>query len=133
MTVGLFIAGKSGYVRITDTTDWALAKWRYKPRAKILPRNTFIANGKDTSISGFVGADVTLEGPYDVGMPAPLVVGHTYAVFLGIDEDTPAEFTLTVRVADMDISNDAEDGPMWVVSAVSHGDFEPTVPQEQAP
>lgn len=132
MAVGTFIAGKSGYVYIDDVTAWALAKWRYKPRAKILPRNTFKANGKDVNIAGFVGADVTLEGPYDVGMPAPLEVGNTYTVYLGIDASTPAEFTLTVRIADVDISNDAEDGPMWVVSAQSTGDFEPTVPQEQA-
>jgi hypothetical protein len=125
-----FIAGKYGYVKIgVDVVGWAFSSWDYHPRCKILPKNTFIAGGYDDNIGGFIGADVRLEGPQDMDQTAPLIVGDVYVLHLGITETGPIEFTLSVRIADIEASNNAEDEPTWVVSAVSKGAFNPAIPQ----
>lgn len=127
-----FIAGKVGYVTIDEEggTEWAFSKWSYTPRAKILPRNTFVAEGKDVNIAGFIGADVELSGPLDQDNPDFFTVGEVYSPRLGIEEDGPTEFTVPFRVESIAVTNDAEDGPMWVVRGPSTGAFEPSVFQQ---
>lgn len=130
-----FVSGKSGYVFITDgvsglETDWAFKKWKKKNRTKPLPRNVFTARGKDQWIAGFQGCDITLEGPYDTDNPIPLEDGLTYSMYFGITADGPIEFgPVSVFVESIEMDNDAEDGPMWVVSGMSNGDFSSEVPQ----
>lgn len=129
------ISGKRGYVFIIDADGnggeaaWPFKKWKKKNRTKALPRNTFTALGKDAWIAGFQGFDVTLEGPYDTGNPIPLEDGETYSMFFGITEDGPVEFSALVFVESIDMDNDAEDGPMWVITGLSNGDFSSAVPQ----
>jgi hypothetical protein len=124
------IAGKFGYVKIdANPAGWYFNRWSYHPRAKILPKNTFTAGGYDTNISGFIGADVRLEGPFDTAPVSPLVVGQTYTVHLGISSAPVSEFTLTVRISDIEVTNDSEDEPHLVVNAVSTGTFNPNILQ----
>ena len=128
-----YIAGKSGYVLVGVAVDpWAFGRWSHRPRCKILAKNTFVAGGFDDNVGGFIGADVRLEGPFDLAQVVPLSVGEVYVLHLGITATGPIEFSLTVRVADIDVSNDAEGEPHWVVSAVSKGPFNPAVPQNVA-
>lgn len=124
---GVFYAGKVGYVFIDGTVGWAFDNWEWKPRTKILPRNTFIANGQDVNIAGFTGADLVISGPHDADKPIVLATGTVYTFTLGITPDLPLEFTVNARIADASIKNDAEDGPMLVINASSTGFLAPIV------
>ena len=123
-----WIAGKFGYVGIGAAMTWAFSRWSHHPRCKILPKNTFINQGFDDSIGGFIGSNVRLEGPLDAAATA-LVVGDVYVLHLGITATGPIEFTLSVRIADIEVTNDAEDEPHLTVNAVSKGSFDPAVLQ----
>ena len=122
-----FVAGKFGYVSIGGAPAWAFTRWSFHPRAKILPKNTFVAGGYDDNISGFIGADVRMEGPVDLDQPSTLTVGDVYTVALGITATGPIEFELSVRIADIEVTNDAEDEPHMTVNGVSKGSFTPDV------
>lgn len=126
-----FIAGKSGYVKIgtPPAGAWAFNKWTFHPRCKILPKNTFVAGGFDDNIGGFIGADVRMEGPWDLDQTVALTVGDVITVALGITATGPVEFNLDVRIGDIEVTNDAEDEPHLVISGVSKGPFSPAVPQ----
>jgi hypothetical protein len=121
------IAGKFGYVTIGAAANWYFNRWSYHPRCKILPKNTFTAGGYDQNIGGFIGADIRLEGPFDTAPPGPLVVGDLYTVKLGITATGPIEFSIGVRISDVEVTNDAEDEPHLVVNGVSNGPFTPSV------
>jgi hypothetical protein len=127
--VATFIAGKFGYVKtgIAPGVAWAFNRWSYHPRAKILPKNTFVAGGYDDNIAGFIGADVRLEGPVDSTQTTMLTVGDVVTLALGITATGPIEFTLDVRIVDIEVTNDAEDEPHMTVNAVSKGSFNPAV------
>jgi hypothetical protein len=125
-----FYAGKVGYVTDDLSNVYAFSKWRYKPRAKIVSRNNYTSLGKDESVAGFIGADITLEGPFDAALPAVLTVGELYTFSLGIEDDGPTEFVVQIRISDVEVSNDAEDAPNMTVSGVTHGGFEPSVLQQ---
>jgi hypothetical protein len=132
-----YVAGKFGYVMLAvapgpATLVWAFSRWSYRPRCKILPKNTFVAGGYDDNEGGFIGADVRMEGPFDLAQTIPLVVGDVYVAALGITATGPVEFSLSVRVADVDLNNNAEDEPMWTINAVSKGAFNPAIPQSGA-
>jgi hypothetical protein len=130
-----FFSGKQGFVLMADAVNsdrgiaWAFSKWECNERTKILPRNNFKSLGFDQNLDGFTGADVKLSGPYDTFNPMFVQSGQVYAVALGIEPTGPTLFYLFFRVEKIEIQNDAEDGPMWVVSGPSNGIFDSHVPQ----
>ena len=129
-----FVSGKSGFVTLFDENGtgggvWPFKRWRKKNRTKILSRNNFRSGGKDESVAGFQGCDIVLEGPYDTANPMFLQDGELYLAVLGIEDSGPTLFSVVIRVESIEMDNDAEDGPMWVVTGQSHGDFDSTVPQ----
>lgn len=125
-----FTSGKKGYVFIVDEdgdggTDWPFDSWTKEDRTKLVSRNNFRSGGKDEWIPGFDGFDVTLEGPYATGNPLSIQTGVEYTVYFGIDADGPIEFVGVCIFEKIRKENKAEDGPKWVITGMSQGDFDP--------
>ncbi len=130
-----WISGKAGYVLIDGGLGageiWRFSKWRYLDRTKIVPRNAWGGDdpGFDENVAGFTGADLELSGPYDLAPPGALQSGNNYVFYLGLDSIDVIEFALPARIADIEVSNDAEAAPDWKVSAKSNGGYLPLIPR----
>lgn len=124
-----WVSGKKGYVKIEDEDgvpqEYNLGDWSIAMHAEFLKRNVFRTDsdqGFQDGDTGFKSAKVSVKGYWSPDY-SPVAVGQTVTCVLGITEDGPYEYEVTVHVTDLTPGNTAEDGPTVDISGDSVGVF----------
>lgn len=131
-----WISGKKGYVKVRSSVPaipgvnaygWLpITDWSFPMKAVFLARNCMrldAVQGYQDGASGFKSVAPSFKGPW-AEEAAPIAVGDTVDLLLGITQDGPLEYSATMHVSQLTPSNTAEDGPMMDVSGDSIGAFD---------
>lgn len=113
------LAGKVGFVN-TGASNYAFGKWKWSPKAKMVPVPNFNGGGFEQYVVGLVGGKITISGPYDQGNMA-FTVGNTYTWTLGL----AVSVTLTVPgiLESIDMDEDVEGSPTVTLTVQTNGSF----------
>jgi hypothetical protein len=93
-------------------------KWKLRTRTVKPSMNNF-KSGFQKKVSGLRGAELTIDGPWDVGALG-IEAGGEYSFRLGV---TASVFLDVDAIVDFDASNDVEDAPRITITGDSNGAF----------
>jgi hypothetical protein len=116
------ISGLLGYVNV-DGASKSFGKWRLRTKTN-KPRVNNFKSAVQRIVSGLIGAELEVDGPWDVGTLG-MAAGGTYSFQLGV---TPSIFLAVTAIVDWDASNDVEDAPRIRITGDSDGLFTLVVP-----
>ncbi len=114
-----YLSGLSGNVLVGGTA-YSFKSWKLSMKNKLINRNNFTVGGYNRFITGFQGATLTLQGPYNAGN-MPLVCGASYVFTL--QWSVSLSIIIVCFVESLDPDDDAEDGPNVSVTAQASGTF----------
>lgn len=124
------VAGKEGRFQIGGV-NLQLNSWKINFTADDLPTRTFESSGYDSGITGFIGAEIDIEGYFDLDQtphasppgfrPGAIITGSIY-LYVRQTGNRRYRFT-SVRVLSVPIQNEVEGKVMYQVKMKSNGSW----------
>ena len=114
-----FISGKFGFVLVNGTA-LAFGKWKLKMKSGKPKIPNWKGGGFMQRVTGLLDADLSVEGPWDIGAMGGLAAGGEYTFSLGY---TQLLSLVVTAIIDIDVNNDVEDTPRITVTGESDGTF----------
>ena len=124
------VAGKEGRFQINGA-NLHLNSWKINFTADDLPTRTFESFGFDSGITGFVGAEIDIEGYWDLDQnphrsPPGFIIGATLTgnIYLYIRKTGSRRYRFTsLRILSIPVQNECEGKVMYQVKMKSNGNW----------
>lgn len=110
------LSGLTGSIKV-DGTEKTADKWDADLDQAVVDRANFTTLGEPLNAAGQRTGQITMEGPYEGTLG--VIRGQLYTFRLVMDNGV--EITTQARVSKVKFTNDAKDGPKWVVNAAQYG------------